>query len=344
MTDIRQSWEVARHAMRGDHVTLSVIGIDTTQQQVYRALLAQPAATVAELAEALELPARAVASALDAIADLGLVSPAASARDRYVPAPPAVALGSMLTRHRDDLSRAEMVVTELAERYQNAIGNRSARDVIEVLSGVAAIRHRFDQVQRSATDEVMAFVKSPATVVSAMENLAEDQAVQRGVNYRVLIERAQVEATGFLDLAAEAIGRGQQVRVTESLPIKLVIADHRLALLPLLDTGESSAALVHGGGLLDALTALFENIWSRSMPLVLDATNSGSETSQASGIGAENARILSLLLAGLTDQTVAAQLGLSMRTVQRRIRGLMDDTGTQTRIQLGWYAARHGWV
>ena len=34
----------------------------------------------------------------------------------------------------------------------------------------------------------------------------------------------------------------------------------------------------------------------------------------------------------------------SLRTVQRRIRGLMDTAGVDTRIQLGWYAARAGWA
>lgn len=325
-------------------MTLSVIGIDATQQQVYRTLLARPAATVAELAETLDLPDRTVAAALEGIADLGLASPVAGEGGRYAPAPPAMALGSILTRHRDDLSRAEMLVTELAEHYRDAVGDRSARDLIEVVTGMAAIRHRLDHLQRTAMNEVLAFVTSPAVVVSTTENLAEDLAVRRGVDYHVVIERAQVETPGFLGHAAEAIDRGQQLRVVETLPIKLVVADRRLAMVPLLDTGQPGAVLVHGGGLLNALVALFENVWARSMPLQLDAAGTGFATLAAPSISAENARILGLLLAGLTDQRVAAQLGLSMRTVQRRIRALMDDTGTQTRIQLGWYAARHGWV
>ncbi|WP_329226566.1 hypothetical protein OG488_05890 [Streptomyces sp. NBC_01460] len=45
--------------------------------------------------------------------------------------------------------------------------------------------------------------------------------------------------------------------------------------------------------------------------------------------------------AGLTDPTAAAQLGLSPRTLHRR---LMDIAGVRTRIQLGGHAVRHGWV
>lgn len=54
--------------------------------------------------------------------------------------------------------------------------------------------------------------------------------------------------------------------------------------------------------------------------------------------------ILALLLSGLTDQAVAAQLDLSLRTLQRRLRHLMDLAGAQSRMQLGWHASRNGWA
>src|SRR4051812_767477 len=54
--------------------------------------------------------------------------------------------------------------------------------------------------------------------------------------------------------------------------------------------------------------------------------------------------VLSLLLAGLTDASVAKQLDLGLRTVQRRVKRLMDLTGVTTRLQLGWHAYERGWV
>ena len=57
-----------------------------------------------------------------------------------------------------------------------------------------------------------------------------------------------------------------------------------------------------------------------------------------------DARILTLLLAGLTDQAIGGQLGMSLRTVQRRVSGLMDRAAVVTRFQLGHEAARRGWV
>jgi DNA-binding NarL/FixJ family response regulator len=57
-----------------------------------------------------------------------------------------------------------------------------------------------------------------------------------------------------------------------------------------------------------------------------------------------DAQVLALLLSGLTDQAIAGQLRLSLRTVQRRISQLMIKAGVATRIQLGWHAAQKGWA
>jgi DNA-binding NarL/FixJ family response regulator len=54
--------------------------------------------------------------------------------------------------------------------------------------------------------------------------------------------------------------------------------------------------------------------------------------------------VLSLLLAGLTDQAVANQLHVSLRTIQRRVQHLMGLARVETRMQLGWKACRLGWV
>ena len=65
---------------------------------------------------------------------------------------------------------------------------------------------------------------------------------------------------------------------------------------------------------------------------------------QPDGPDATDLEVLSLLLAGLTDASVAKQLGLGLRTVQRRVRRLMELTGVTTRLQLGRHACERGWV
>lgn len=63
------------------------------------------------------------------------------------------------------------------------------------------------------------------------------------------------------------------------------------------------------------------------------------------GVLAESDReLLALLGIGLKDEAIARRMRIGSRTVQRRIRRLMDMTGVRTRFQVGVEAARRGWL
>lgn len=71
---------------------------------------------------------------------------------------------------------------------------------------------------------------------------------------------------------------------------------------------------------------------------------SGVSILDADRVDEVDVRILRLPLAGLTDQAIGGQLGMSLRTVQRRVPGLMDRARVVTCFQLGREASRRGWL
>jgi DNA-binding NarL/FixJ family response regulator len=82
------------------------------------------------------------------------------------------------------------------------------------------------------------------------------------------------------------------------------------------------------------VTAVFEAFWRSARPLFSpDDEDAVSER-----------ELLSLLVVGLTDAAAAAQLGISVRTVQRRISELSERAGVSSRFQLGVEAVRRGWL
>lgn len=54
--------------------------------------------------------------------------------------------------------------------------------------------------------------------------------------------------------------------------------------------------------------------------------------------------LLRLLAVGMTDEAVARQLGLSLRTTRRRIAALMSHLSASSRFQAGAEAAKRGWL
>lgn len=142
-----------------------------------------------------------------------------------------------------------------------------------------------------------------------------------------------LQRPGMLEQVAATVDAGEQVRAIDALPLRMLIADDDVALVPLAAEGEIGAVVVRRSGLLEALVALFERTWERSQD-VLVRLGEGEELDE---------RIVSLLLQGYGDASISHQLGVSPRTVQRRVRALMDRAGASSRIQLGfWLAQRQG--
>ncbi|SCF28507.1 Sugar-specific transcriptional regulator TrmB [Micromonospora purpureochromogenes] len=317
-----------------------VLGLTPEEADTYHALISVASATPAELAESVGCDARQVVRILGMLEGRGLAVRSLGDTARFVASPPA-ALRALLVQRQNELKLAELELDSLDEIYRTATLGRGAADVVDVIRGTGAIRERIRQIQLGARTEVMNFAKAP---VFSAGNMTDGAVIARGVRYRAILERAMLDegATSF-DEIVDARAAGEEVRIAETLPLKLFIVDREFAIVPLLGAataGKAGALLVHESSLLDALIALFESEWERATQIV---TSAGA-VQNGSAIEDLDAQILSLSLTGLTDQAIAAQLRTSLRTVQRRVRHLMNVARVQTRMQLGFQAARLGWL
>ncbi|MCZ0210298.1 helix-turn-helix transcriptional regulator [Streptomyces sp. UMAF16] len=322
---------------------LAAIGLDETHEAAYRALVSVGAADVADLARRLTLAEQDAERALRRLERHGLAAQSPARPGRWVAAPPGVALAALLTQRRHELEQAELTAALLAEEYRATAAEPAVHDLVEVVTGASAVAQRFLQLQLGAAEEVCALVTGDPMVVSGTENEAEEQAAGRGVRYRVVVERAVLDRPHGLTELRAALGRDERVRVVDRVLTKLVVADRSLALVPLTSkSAEPAALVVHASGLLELLAGLFESVWRDALPLRLGAEGVTEEPSGRPD--PTDLEVLSLLLAGLTDASVAKQLDVGLRTVQRRVRRLMELAGVTTRMQLGWHARERGWV
>ncbi|WP_433293916.1 transcriptional regulator TrmB [Actinoplanes sp. CA-030573] len=328
---------------------LAALGLDAAEEKAYRLLVAGGDATLEELLPGAGTTRAELTDSLAGLVGRGLAtaqpSPAGDGVVRFAPAPPAIALAGLLRSRHDDLRAAELAIAALAETYRSASAGRTAADVIEVITDVDGVRHRFTQLQEGAREEVLSLVVPHLSVVPHRENAAGDDCLRRGVRYRAIIDRRVLDQPGAVGDVIDSAAAGQEIRVVDRVPVKAVIVDREVAMLPLRHNQHTAHAsvLIHPSGLLDAMLALHDVLWERGYPL-LPGAGAGAGTGAGADIDEVDGRILALLLSGLTDQAVAGKLGLSLRTVQRRIHQLMARAGVGTRVQLGWHAARKGWA
>jgi DNA-binding NarL/FixJ family response regulator len=131
---------------------------------------------------------------------------------------------------------------------------------------------------------------------------------------------------------------GENVRLMgETLPALAVFGTEIALVSSAWGGGAAGTLLVRAPALVALVRELFDQYWNLGTPLPARTSPTGSAT-RDDDIGA----VLELLRLGLKDESVARHLGISLRTVRRRIAGLMDDLGATTRFQAGMEAARRG--
>lgn len=123
--------------------------------------------------------------------------------------------------------------------------------------------------------------------------------------------------------------------------MKLLLMDRSIGFLPLhAQHPVAGSLLIRPSPLLDALVALFESIWLRSVPLVPrpDPSVPLGEVDERS------AQILTMMAPGLKDEAIARALNVSRRTAQKHVSDLMTELGARTRFQAAIRAHERGWV
>jgi DNA-binding CsgD family transcriptional regulator len=333
-------------------------GVDQRAELLYRASLRRPGGTLGELAKALGWDVVDARAALEPLMATGLAradaSAGADARAAagivVVPASPSTALQAMLNREEERLAVRARQVDEAKQALE-----RLAED------------HRVGQVRRwdtAPTQLVVAEEVRPALVDLARATTgpfrsahvllgpfaeAEDELTR--LVARQVREGRRADAvypTSVLDDPDQLAHvrfwstQGERARFARRVPVQFLLFGDEAAVLPAAPgpearSGDPQHLVVRDRALVAAIRALFDLLWERSAGLPRGA---GGEDDTPEGREA----VLELLALGAKDEAIARQLGISLRTVRRRVAYLLDELGASTRFQAGMEAAKRGLV
>ncbi|WP_043620061.1 helix-turn-helix transcriptional regulator [Nonomuraea candida] len=319
---------------------LEAIGLGRQDEEVYAALVRRTQATVAEIVADCHLPAPVARRVVHGLVTLGLATRSSGRPVRYVAVSPDSGLEAILRERERELDDVRGHIRALMDVYRAGTRFAHPGELIEVISGRDEVNHRWVRMQQDTRVQMRGFDRPPyaAPQQHTESNTVELDLLRTGVRYRVIYDTSVLELPGWLDDVTAGVQHGEQARIA-AVPMKLGISDDRLAIIPLLRPGDdvvSASYLIHPSPLLDALVALFEALWERSVPVGVAAPE--GELTQ------DEERLLTLLASGATDKAAGRALGWSERTVQRHVTKLMRRLGAQTRFQVAMEATRRGWI
>jgi len=326
-------------APSGGTRTLDGMGVTLAEEQVYRTLLRYERLCIADLTARLGLSTRLIATRLRALESKGMVTRSPDRVPRYFAVPPDIAVEALIaSSQRDEEDRQRKARAAVAELSTTMIARGKDRvpdeRLVEILSPEATAQ-LFLQMHRTAESELLSLTRRPMLISNINEpDVMLFHALARGVRCRALIDSELLHMPGWLEHMRDNTERGEECRIAASLPFKLMIADRRMAIIPLdLKSPDGPVLLVRSSSLLEALCEVFELLWRNATPFPT------SGTTQATG-RRPHASLLSLLTSGLNDKAIELELNMSHRTLARRISELMEELGATTRCQLGWLAAQ----
>jgi DNA-binding CsgD family transcriptional regulator/predicted transcriptional regulator len=335
---------------------LDVLGLTDETERVYTALVGQPRCTASELAATCGLTAATVGRLLSALVRDGLATRTAGRPPHFSATVPDVSVAALIDEQQHRLDEARSVVHRLMETYREAARITHPEMAVELLTDRDDISSAVGRMTADARREVRAFDRPPYVDRPGVNLDLQIQRQRHGVTHRVIYSQEAVAWPGRMTSDIEpSIRAGEKARVRPELPLKLVISDNQVAIIPfsLAAGGQSAAYLIHQSPMLVALESLFEGEWDRAvaLPGARYREEPGRQLAVGPQAGDDHAypdddtrRLLDLLAAGLTDAAIARSQGWSERTTQRRIHRLMHELGASTRFQASLTAARRGWL
>ncbi|MFI8219895.1 helix-turn-helix domain-containing protein [Streptomyces sp. NPDC085932] len=315
---------------------LQALGLSAAAERTYLDLVECGECVVSELASRMDVPSHDVASVLEELHTIGLVERRDA--ETVLPLPPRLAMEALAERRSREAAAARDSAEILSQVWSRSFGERSD---FELLPSHQAGRRVLDSVQRLARERVRAMTLGNLSTEGHKIVDGLFDALARGVEYQVIYGARVLHDQQALRMVQQCVDAGEEARVFAHVPMNITLVDDRWALVaaraPLVGRPHVAAVVVHDSPFLTGLAGVFDAFWRMAVPITAaDAADRDAP--------ARTKQLLTYLSAGLTDEAIARELGVSERTIARRISRLQELLGAQTRFQLGLQASRQGWL
>jgi len=317
---------------------LAALGIRPAAEQVYGAILRSPGRTVEFIADRVGRSVVAVGDDVATLAAGGLVS---LNGDHVTAERPELALGRLLAREARQLVAAEAALAQARLRvahyeaeHQAGLKPGTGTTGLTVIDG-SEITVVLESLTLTTVGEMLFLRPDQWRIPSG--RLADDAVtrVLRGGRDSRAIYPSEITGHPQLHLEQRALA-GERIRLLPQVPCRLAVFGVDAVVIPQTWRGDAGIALLcRQPGIVAVCRAWFEELWRHAVA----APGADQHTDEQS-----RAQLLDLLTRGMKDEGIARTLGVSLRTVRRRIAALLLELGVDSRFQAGAEAVRRGWI
>lgn len=251
------------------------MGLTEYEARTYHALLCCSHATASELIPLASVPRGSIYDVLNGLVQKGFCSVIPSKVKKYVAVPPTVAVEGLIEERRRHEARERERWLECAGHLEGLLsatnGAPGKLDYFHVLTSRPGIVRRAEAMENGAREELRSFCKRPYVDTRMGRRPSVAAAIGRGVRDRSLFEFEREDPVAFHAMIQVYADAGVEVRITESLPLKLLIQDDEAVMISLGDLDSTRSSLTsltaEHSELTAAMVELFETRWEAGDPL-----------------------------------------------------------------------------
>src|SRR5438309_5207061 len=256
---------------------LQQLGLNAYESRSYLVLLGHPKFKALELAARSHVPRQKIYEVLDSLVEKGFAQVVQEKTKLFSAVEPSLAIPGYLGRKRQTLEQeltdngraGTALIDDLTSFYSEGQGGRGTLDFLRIVSEPAQTAAEYRRMLTEVKEEYLEFSRPPYAVDPLDEKLVK-QAGSGGVACRLLLEAATLDEQHRHRLG-EYMTAGVEVRVANSLPMKLAVFDRQHGMIALLDPVITrptwTAVVFHHEGMGEAMKGLFQEHWQRGRNL-----------------------------------------------------------------------------
>jgi HTH-type transcriptional regulator, sugar sensing transcriptional regulator len=254
---------------------LQQVGLNAYEARSYLVLMGHPRFKALELAARAHVPRQKIYEVLDSLVEKGFAQVVQEKTKLFSAVDPALSIPGFLAR-RSRMLQNELVeqsrlasglIEDLKESYKEGQTAKGALDFLSLVSDPTQTGIHYRRLLKAVASTYHEFVQPPFAVNALEEHLLEN-AAERGVHCRLLVDSALSDG----DERAQFAGLndvGVEVRFFENLPLKLALFDVTAGLIALPDPVQTkpswTSVVFEHKGFAEAMSGLFENYWCRAI-------------------------------------------------------------------------------
>ena len=253
------------------------IGLNLYEAKAYSVILKSGISSASQISKIGKIPQGRIYNILESLIQKGFCSIVQGSVKKFKAVDPKVIMDSIIQERRKKFEKQEKNMLSVAEQLNKEFESQddinSTLDYIHVYTTKPSMINKFNEIVQNCKETHRTFTKPPFTTKddpSALSPLAVE-AIERGVKIKSIYEIQKNNLDSFISWIKHFDKAKEEIRITEKLPLKMVIADNNVVMFTLYNKMDKknnfTSVVIEHSDLTDALIELFDIYWEKSMTL-----------------------------------------------------------------------------